>query len=56
MKKMIAMLMIGILLTASAAPAEDEPMTIQSMTELGGIQKKLDQGLGQRDYGRRESE
>jgi len=42
---MIALLMIGILLTASVAMAQDEPATIQSMTELGNIRKKLDQGI-----------
>ena len=45
MKKIIALLMIGILLTASVATAQDETKTIQSMTELGDIQKKLDQGI-----------
>ena len=45
MKKMIALLVIGILLTASAAMAQNEPATIQSMTELGDIQKKIDQGI-----------
>ena len=45
MKKIIAMLMVGMLLTASIAMAQDEPVTIQSMTELGDIQKKLDQGI-----------
>ena len=34
MKKCFALLMMGILLIASAALAEDEPMTIQSMTGL----------------------
>ena len=45
MKKIFMLLMIGILLAASVAMAEDKPTTIQSMTELGDIQKKLDQGL-----------
>ena len=45
MKKCFALLMMGILLIASAALAEDEPMTIQSMTGLGDIREKLDQGL-----------
>ncbi len=45
MKKCFALLMMGILLMASAALAEDEPMTIQSMTGLGDIRNKLDQGL-----------
>lgn len=45
MKKCFALLMMGILLMASAALAEDEPMTIQSMTGLGDIREKLDQGL-----------
>ena len=45
MKKCFALLMMGILLIASAALAEDEPMTIQSMTGLGDIRNKLDQGL-----------
>ena len=43
MKKCFALLMMGILLIASAALAEDEPMTIQSMTGLGDIREKLDQ-------------
>ena len=43
MKKMIALLIIGILLTTSVALAQDEPITIQSMTELEDIQQKLDQ-------------
>jgi hypothetical protein len=45
MKKMIALLIIGILLTTSVALAQDEPITIQSMTELEDIQQKLDQDI-----------
>ena len=45
MKKIIALLMTGMLLMASAAAARGEPNTIQSMTELGDIRKKLDQGV-----------
>lgn len=45
MKRIFALLMTGILLAVSAAMAQDEPMTIQSMTELGEIQEKLDQGI-----------
>ncbi len=45
MRKIISLLMIGFLLTACAALARDEPMTIQSMTDLGEIGKKLDQGI-----------
>lgn len=41
MKKIIALLMAGMILMASAAMGE----TIQSVTELGDIQKKLDQGI-----------
>lgn len=44
MKKVIALLM-GILLMASIAYADEPPATIQSMTELGEIQKKLDHGI-----------
>ena len=45
MKKIIALLMTAILLTACAAVAQGEPPTIQSMTGLGEIQGKLDQGV-----------
>ena len=45
MKKIIALLMTAILLTACAAVALGEPPTIQSMTGLGEIQGKLDQGV-----------
>ena len=45
MKRITALLMIGILLTACAAIAQDEPATIQSLTDLGDVQKKLDQGI-----------
>lgn len=45
MKRIIALLTIGFLLMGSAAIAQDEPSTICSMTELGDIQKKLDQGI-----------
>ena len=45
MKKIIALLMTLILLTASAATAQEEPASIQSMTGLGDIQKKLEQGV-----------
>lgn len=45
MKRIIALLMIGLLLAASFAAAEEEPKNIQSLTELGDIQKKLDQGI-----------
>ena len=44
MKKIIALLM-GMLLIASVAFADETSATIQSMTELGEIQKKLDQGI-----------
>ncbi len=44
MKKAIILLM-GILLMASAAFADEIPVTIQAMTELGEIQEKLDQGI-----------
>ena len=44
MRKIIALLM-GILMMASAAVAEERPATIQSMTALGDIQKKLDDGM-----------
>ena len=44
LKKAIGLL-IGILLMVSVAFAEETPATIQSMTELGEIQKKLDQGI-----------
>ena len=43
LKKAIELLM-GILLMVSVSFAEETPATIQSMTELGEIQKKLDQG------------
>ena len=46
MKRIIALLITGILLTASAAAAPAEPVPIQAMTGLGDIQKKLDQGIG----------
>ncbi len=45
MKKIFVLLMIGILCTVSIALAQDEPTTIQSMTDLGDIQIKLDQGI-----------
>ena len=47
MKKMIAMLMLGILLAVSAAAAAENPApeTIQTMTDLAEIQEKLDQGV-----------
>ena len=45
MKKTVALLLTGILLTASVAMAWDEPKTIQSVTDLGDVQKKLDQGV-----------
>ena len=45
MKKLMALLMIWILLAASAAMAQEEPATIQSMTDLGGIREKLDRGI-----------
>ncbi len=45
MKKIIALLMIGILLAASAAAAQDDPVTIQSVTGLGSVREKLDQGI-----------
>ena len=45
MKKLMALLMILILLAASAAMAQEEPATIQSLTDLGGIQEKLDRGI-----------
>ena len=45
MKRIIALLMTVILLTASAIMARGEPSTIQSMTGLGEIRKKLDQGI-----------
>ena len=44
MKRIIALLM-GMLLMVSAAVAEEKPVTIQSLTELADIQKKLDQGI-----------
>ena len=44
MKKIIVLLMAGILLMASAAAGEGEPGTIQSMTALGDIREKLDRG------------
>ena len=44
LKKAIYLLM-GILLMVSVSFAEETPATIQSMTELGEIQKKLDQGI-----------
>jgi len=44
LKKAIGLLM-GILLMVSVSFAEETPATIQSMTELGEIQKKLDQGI-----------
>ena len=44
MKKIIALLM-GILLMVSAAFAEDHPATIQSLTDLGEIGKKLEEGI-----------
>ena len=43
--KKLAALLIGIMLMASIAFADEVPATIQSMTELGEIQKKLDQGV-----------
>ena len=45
MKKIIALLTALILLTASAATAQDKPADIQSMTALGEIREKLDQGV-----------
>ena len=45
MKKIIALLIMGILLTVSAATAQNEPVTIQSVTGLGDVQEKLDQGI-----------
>ena len=44
MKKIVALLM-GILLLASVAVAEEAPKTIQNVTALGDIQKKLDEGI-----------
>ena len=44
LKKAIGLLM-GILLMVSVSFAEETSATIQSMTELGEIQKKLDQGI-----------
>ncbi len=44
MKKLIAIVLAALLMVTVAA-AEDEPRTIQSMTALGDIQKKLDQGI-----------
>ena len=44
MNRIIA-LIIGILLMTSVPMVRDEPTAIQSMTELGDIQKKLDQGI-----------
>ncbi len=38
-------LLIGTLLMASIAFADEAPKTIQSMTDLGEIQRKLDQGI-----------
>lgn len=43
-KKTIALL-IGIMLVTFIAYADEVPATIQSMTELGEIQKKLDNGV-----------
>ncbi len=43
-KKAIIVLM-GILLVANAAFADETPKSIQAMTELGEIQEKLDQGI-----------
>ena len=45
MKKIIALLITGILLMASAAMAQNEPAAIQCFTELGVIQNKLDEGV-----------
>ena len=45
MKTIIAIIMTWILLLTSVAMAENQPLTIQRMTELGDIQKKLDQGI-----------
>ena len=44
MKKIVALL-TGILLMASVAVAEETPVTIQAVTQLGDIQKKLDEGV-----------
>lgn len=44
MRKIIALLM-GILMMASAAAVGERPATIQSMTALRNIQKKLDEGI-----------
>ena len=45
MKRIFALLMLGILLTASVAMGQDEPKTIQSMTGLEDIREKLDRGV-----------
>ena len=45
MSKKAIILLMGILLIVSVAFADEPQATIQSMTELGEIQKKLDQGI-----------
>ncbi len=44
MRKIITLL-VGILMMASAAAVGERQATIQSMTDLGNIQKKLDEGI-----------
>ncbi len=44
MKKIVALL-TGILLLVSVAVAEEAPKTIQNVTPLGDIRKKLDEGI-----------
>ena len=45
LKKVVGLLMGILLLMVSVSFAEETPASIQSMTELGEIQKKLDQGI-----------
>ena len=45
MKKIIALLLVGMLLAACGAAAGEKAGTIQSMTDLDKIRKKLDQGI-----------
>ena len=45
MKKIIALMLAGILLLASAAAVGEKAGTIQSVTDLGEIRNKLEQGF-----------
>lgn len=45
LKKVVGLMMGILLLMVSVSFAEETPASIQSMTELGEIQKKLDQGI-----------